>query len=175
MLLTGNVIWMIFFLSFDSLGDLALVARQSLKLFKSRGFKLRKWVANAMSKFVLLNEAQEDLGANLRKIDLSSELMSNAKALGLVWDVDLENDTLRMRSKRSWISVYSTRREMLSVLASQFNPLGFLAPCLLKGKLILQKVTSWIMIGTIFYRMMYYITGMIGSCGECAVPRCCFF
>ena len=31
---------------------------------------------------------------------------------------------------------------MLSVLASQFNPLGILAPCLLKGKLILQKAVT---------------------------------
>ena len=58
--------------SFDSLNDLKLVARQSIELFKSRGFKLRKLVANAMSKSVLLNVAQEDLGSSFREIDLSS-------------------------------------------------------------------------------------------------------
>ena len=79
------------------------------------------------------------LGFSLREIYLSAELMPNSKALGFVRDV--ENYTLRMCSKRKFDKV-STRREMLSVLASQFDPLGFLAPCLLKGKLILQKVTT---------------------------------
>ena len=54
-------------LSFDWLGDLELVARQSIKLFKSRDFKPRTWVANTASKSVLLNMAKEDLGASLRE------------------------------------------------------------------------------------------------------------
>ena len=35
----------------------------------------------------------------------------------------------------------STRREMLRAIASLFDPLGFLAPWLLGGKLLLQRVT----------------------------------
>ena len=31
---------------------------------------------------------------------------------------------------------------MLSVLANQFDPLGILAPCLLGGKLILQRAVT---------------------------------
>ena len=34
-----------------------------------------------------------------------------------------------------------TRREMLSALAGQFDPVGMLAPCMLGGKQILQKLT----------------------------------
>ena len=37
-------------LSSDSLTDLQIVSRESIALFKSRRFKLRKWVANSISK-----------------------------------------------------------------------------------------------------------------------------
>ena len=37
----------------------------------------------------------------------------------------------------------ATRREMASQLASQFGPLGIVAPLLLGGKLILQKVAAF--------------------------------
>ena len=64
--------------------------------------------------------------------------MPDSKALGLVWDV--ENNKLRVL-KRNLLGI-STRREMLSSLADQFDPLGILAPCLLEGKLILQNVAT---------------------------------
>ena len=83
-------------LSFDSLNNLELVARQSIALFESRGFKLRKWVANKISKSVLLNVPSQDLGTNIREIDLTSQLMPHSKALDLIWDV--EGDKLRVCS-----------------------------------------------------------------------------
>ena len=107
-------------LSYDSLSDLELVSRQPIALFKSRGFQLRKWVANGLSKSVLMNIPQRDLGSNIREIDLSTQIMPDSKALGLIWDV--EGDRLRVCSKLKFDGV-STRREMLSVLASQFDPL----------------------------------------------------
>ena len=64
--------------------------------------------------------------------------MLDCKALSVVWDV--ENDRLKVcRNNALW--EVSSRREMLRMLASHFDPLGVLAPFLLKEKLILQKVT----------------------------------
>ena len=126
-------------LSSDSLVDLHTVSRESIALFKSRGFKLRKWVANNISKSVLSEVPKDDLSPNLKEIDIGTQLMPASKALGLVWDV--ENDLLRVSCKQNLTGI-TTRREMLSALASQFDPLGILAPCLLGGKLILQKITA---------------------------------
>ena len=55
--------------------------------------------------------------------------MPDCKALGVVWDV--ENDCLKV-CRNSALSEVSTRREMLRMLASHFDPLGILAPFLLK-------------------------------------------
>ena len=106
-------------------------------LFASRGFKLHKWVANNnLSKSVLSFVPSCDSNTNLKKIDLCSQSVRDSKALELVWKV--ESDRLRVFSYPKLIEVF-TRRQMLSVLASQFDPLGILAPYLLGGKLILQK------------------------------------
>ena len=85
--------------SSDSLVDLHTVSRESIALFKSRGFKLRKWVANNISKSVLSEVPKDDLSPNLKEIDIGTQLMPASKALGLVWDV--ENDRLRVSSKQN--------------------------------------------------------------------------
>ena len=126
-------------LSSDSLHDLEKVSQESMSLFASHGFKLRKWVANNLSKSVLSFVPSCDLITNLKEIDLCSQPFPDSKALGLVWAV--ESDRLRLCSSRKSIEV-STRRQMLSVLASQFDPLEILAPCLLGGKLILQRTVT---------------------------------
>ena len=122
----------------ESLTDFEMITRESMSLFESRGFKLRKWVANGLSKSILSNIPQSELGSSIREIDLGSHPMPDCRALGVVWDV--ENDCLKV-CRNSALSEVSTRREMLRMLASHFDPLGILAPFLLKGKLILQKVT----------------------------------
>ena len=163
-------------LSFDSFDDLKPVTQESKALFESRGFKLRKWVANIVSKSVLLNLPPEDLGANVKEIDLTSQLMPDFNALGLVWDV--EGDRLRVCSRCKLVDV-STRREMLSVLASQYDPLVFLAPCFLGGKLILQKVTSsglgWdeILPSDVLSSWISWAASVEPFLGY-FVPRCCF-
>ena len=119
-------------LASDSLDDLKKISRESTSLFESRGFKLRKWVANGSSKTVLSGILKCDLRLNIREADLSAEPMPDSKTLGLVWDV--ENDRLRVCFKHQKLGEVTTRREML-------GPMGILAPCLLEGKLILQKVT----------------------------------
>ena len=43
-------------LTFDSVNDLETISRESALLFQSRGFKLRKWVANRQFKSILIIE-----------------------------------------------------------------------------------------------------------------------
>ena len=93
----------------DSLTNLHTIANKSLLLFKKRGFRLQKWVANSISKSILTNVPKCDLGCNVREINLCPDVMPDSKALGLTWDA--ENDRLRMLSRRA-IHDVSTRREM---------------------------------------------------------------
>ena len=162
-------------LSSDSLEDLETISRESVLLFQSRGFKLHKWVSNSDSKLVLTGMPKSDLGLNIREIDLGSQPMPDSKALGLVWDV--ENDKLRVL-KQNLLDI-STRREMLSSLAGQFDPLGILAPCLLEGKLILQNVAT-LGLGwddelpeDIVKRWLKWVA-LMESFADASIPRYCF-
>ena len=122
----------------DTLSDVETFAREGIELFESRGFKLRKWVTNGHAKSVLRQVPQCNHAPSIGKIDIGSQPLPDSTALGLSWDP--ESDTLKI-SGRKFVEA-TTRREMASQLASQFDPLGIVAPLLLGGKLILQKVAA---------------------------------
>ena len=66
--------------------------------------------------------------------------MPDSKALGLIWDV--EKDCLKVHcNKNLTMPARLSRQEMLRFLAGHFDPLGFIAPYLLGGKLILHRST----------------------------------
>ena len=58
-------------LASDHLVDLEAFASKGCKLFASRGFQLRKWVANSHAKSVLYIIPQCDLAATVSEIDLA--------------------------------------------------------------------------------------------------------
>ena len=120
-----------------SLESLRVIVSEGIELFASRGFRLRKWVANSHAKEILESIPHCDLASCLEEVDLgTSEPLPNSKTLGLTWDP--QNDKLCVNCKEFFGA--TTRREMSSQLASQFDPLGMASPHLLKGKLILRKV-----------------------------------
>ena len=111
----------------DTLSDAETFAREGMKLFQSRGFKLRKWVANSNAKPVLQQIPPCDRASSVEKIGIGSQPLPDSSALGLVWDP--QSDTLRI-SSRKFLDA-TTRREMTSQLSCQFGPLGVVSPLLL--------------------------------------------
>ena len=118
----------------ETLSNAEAFADEGTKLFKSRGFRLWKWVTNSHAKPVLLRVPQCDRATSVVRIDIGSHPLPDSSALGLVWDP--EGDTLRNGGKK-FVDA-NTKREM----TSQFDPLGVVSPLLLGGELILQKVAA---------------------------------
>ena len=82
-------------------------------------FRLHKWISN--------NEYL------LNKIPESEKVSTNqANILEINWDIESENLSL-VEINESFIP---TKRGMLSVLCSVYDPLGFIVPCILEPKLI---------------------------------------
>ena len=123
----------------DSLSELGKVARESTALFDSRGFKLRKWISNSCAKAIPTEIPQCDLAPSISEVTIGVETMPDSKALGVIWDV--ENDKLKVSFNKKFSPV-TTRRQMASQLASNYDPLGVASPCLLGGKLMLQRVAT---------------------------------
>ncbi|VDI28066.1 Hypothetical predicted protein [Mytilus galloprovincialis] len=60
------------------------------------------------------------------------------RSLGLSWDVNTDNFLFQLSSENKPI----TRRGILSTINSLYDPLGFLAPVIIQGKLLLRKIVS---------------------------------
>ena len=98
------------------------------------GFQLTQWVSN--SRAVLTSIPQEQKTREVRTLDLDKDSLPIERALGLQWCVD--SDTFQFNINLS--QKPHTRRGILSVVSSIFDPLGFLAPLILPGKQLLQEL-----------------------------------
>ena len=72
------------------------------------------------------------------KVSLTHDMgdLPAKRVLGVVWDTETDTFGFRVTFKqKSW-----TRRGLLSVISSVCNPLGFVTPFLLQGKLLIQQL-----------------------------------
>ena len=123
-----------FIKSENSLQTLTRTTISVTTTFSQFGFRLHKWVAN---------------NNILHRIPKSekSKLVKKTKILGVNWDTSDENLILQEVSK----TYLPTKRDLLSLLCSVFDPSGFITPCLLEPKLIVQSAGSENQIETIHY------------------------
>ena len=96
------------------------------------GFHLTKWATN--SKDVLASIPDSDKATDF--IDLDLDKFPVERALGVIWDI--ETDTLGYHIKPKTGDV--TRRTVLSVISSIYDPHGLIAPFILPGRIILQNL-----------------------------------
>ncbi|VDI59142.1 Hypothetical predicted protein [Mytilus galloprovincialis] len=71
-------------------------------------------------------------------LDLECDSKPLQRSLGLSWDVNTDNFLFQLSSENKPI----TRRGILSTINSLYDPLGFLAPVIIQGKLLLRKIVS---------------------------------
>ena len=113
--------------------DKAITLMKDVKLMCQEGnFNLTKFASS--SKRVLQSIPEKDRKMGVKNSDLLRSLPEE-RALGVLWNV--ENDTLGFKVNLKEKPL--TRRGVLSVLSSIYDPLGFGAP-FLKGNRIIQKV-----------------------------------
>ena len=102
----------------------------------SHGLRLHKISSNDPG--VMKAFPQEYLAKNLKDLDFDKGQLPQQRSLGVVWDLNADCFcfTLNMTNRQC------TRRGILRIVNSIFDPLGFLAPVTIGGKLILRDVTS---------------------------------
>ena len=104
------------------------------ELLNKGGFHIHKWMSN--SKKVLASVSIDDRAKNLKDVNLEYDQLPGDRALGVFWSA--EHDYLGFRTDVK--PVVATRRNMLSVIGSIFDPLGIAAPFILPAKLMLQNL-----------------------------------
>ena len=107
-------------------------SEQLTTLLGQGGFRLRKWITS--SRPVLGSIPPEN--RNDPKLDIRFDELPTEKTLGLLWNCN--EDSFRFGFKMS--SPVVTKRDLLRAISSIFDPLGMLAPIILKARIILKKV-----------------------------------
>lgn len=102
-------------------------------LLRKGGFRLTKWISN--DKSVLATIPDTEKAPSVVNLALDDELPVD-RALGVRWNVEEDVFMFVITNK----SKPYTRRGILSVVASLYDPLGFVAPVTLFAKLLLQKL-----------------------------------
>lgn len=96
---------------------------------KSYGFNLRKWKTNTPC---VLNGFEDT------DCEQSIEFESTFKTLGIAWHASSDSFVFKPVEKadvKGW-----TKRKILSVIARLFDPIGWLAPCIVRAKVLLQDI-----------------------------------
>ncbi|XP_055859109.1 uncharacterized protein LOC129921330 [Episyrphus balteatus] len=116
----------------DSIEEARKERDEASQLLASAGFNLRKWTSN-------VKELVEDIQVQDRELDfeLPFNLSNHVKALGIKWfpiDDCFSYQNLQPSTEAT------TKRSILSTIAKLFDPLGWISPCVVTAKIIMQRL-----------------------------------
>lgn len=106
-----------------------------LKDFLMRGgFHITKWISNSREVMTYIPVSRR--AKEVKDLDLENDTVPIDRALGIQWCVENDVFCFKMDIKDQPL----TRRGILSMVSSVFDPLGFLVPFTLKAKCLLQEL-----------------------------------
>lgn len=106
---------------------------EMITVLNGAGFNLRKWASNAPELLQNIPEKDRDM-----KFPISLHDTDTVKTLGICWHPG--HDTFYYKIDLTKSTSEPTKRQILSATASLFDPLGWLSPCIILAKVLLQKL-----------------------------------
>ena len=83
------------------------------------------------------NSNSSELRSHIKCLNPKVEFPQINNVLGLNWDTS--TDTMSLKSCKFQKSPFITKRQLLSLVSTCFDPLGFCTPILIKGKILIQS------------------------------------
>ena len=118
--------------SFDDAKTAIRCAQELVTILEKGGFHLTKWISNCRE--VLQSVPEAERAGSLR--ELGKQPLPVERTLGVQWDAETDEFLFQLNMPlRS-----TTRRGILSAVASLYDPLGLVSPWLLPGKILLQRL-----------------------------------
>lgn len=118
--------------SSQSINEAKLLYNQLIDLFKSGGFDLVKWAVNS-------KELLEEIPIENRAVDVVNFETDYLKVLGIQWQPKLDIFFFKINPEMR----ECTKRNILSVVARCFDPLGLIAPVVLVVKLLIKQLWTF--------------------------------
>ena len=124
--------------STETTADATLLVHKVKEQLSNGGFHLTKWCSN--DRRVLAVVPQPERAKSV--VNLELDQLPTQSALGLKWDIEDDKFVREVSDKlmSATSKVPLTKRGMVSVVYSLFDPLGFIAPYIMKAKLLLQTL-----------------------------------
>lgn len=125
--------------STETVTDATVLANKVCEQLSKGGFHLTKWCSNDRRVIAAIPESERAKTV----VNLELEQLPTQSALGMKWDIEDDKFVWEVSDKLMSASPKKpvTRRGIVSVVYSLFDPLGFIAPYIMKAKLLLQMLT----------------------------------
>ncbi|GBP51145.1 hypothetical protein EVAR_33896_1 [Eumeta japonica] len=115
------------------------IAQRVRDVHREARFELKQWTSNSKRLLTALNETSEQK----KSIDLHTE-NSSERVLGLNWNSDRDELTFNLNLARLPHDIMNserpTKRQVLKIVMSLFDPLGLASPVTTKAKQLLQEI-----------------------------------
>ncbi|XP_043472930.1 uncharacterized protein LOC122505403 [Leptopilina heterotoma] len=127
--------------SFDTLQDAEECINDVASIQNEAGFEIRNWVSNEQLLIKYLNKTK----GNEENVDLLTNEGITEKTLGLEWNTKKDLLTFGFDSKNIPTEILEgqrkpTKREMLRIIMSIFDPLGIILPFIIRSKILFQDI-----------------------------------
>lgn len=103
------------------------------KLLSKGGFELQKWISNNKELTAILAEGKEN-----KREGLDIKMDEIVKILGISWNRD--SDSFNYSTRFPSQTEPFTKRRVISDISRLFDPLGWVAPCIVLAKMMIQKL-----------------------------------
>jgi len=118
-----------------------LISKTQDVLKREGHIRLHKIVSNSPDVMKAFNA--DDLGNDLKTVQIGQDSLPVQSSLGISWDLNSDSFVFDIHLDKKPF----TKRGMLSTINGLFDPMGFLAPITLKGKVLLREAappgTDW--------------------------------
>ena len=110
------------------------LSSQLRELLSRGGFRLTKWISN--DRKLIATVPMTERAPSVVNLDLDD--LPTERTLGIQWDMETDSFSFRIVDQER----APTRRGILSIVSSMYDPLGFVAPVILQAKSLLQSLCN---------------------------------
>jgi len=121
-------------LSVPSIEDGTQLVKEVTELCSRGGLRLHKFASN--NRRIMETIPMSERATDMKNLDIDSQDMPTERVLGIRWNVDSDTFSFKISLEKK----PTTRRGILSTVASLYDPLGLVAPVTRNGKRILQEM-----------------------------------
>ena len=122
-----------FFKSVESSSEALELQQQLVAMLKFAAFNLTKWISNEKEMIERITVSER---APSVKVVEEETVMPVERALGVIWDTNSDCFVYKVVKR----DLADTQCKILSLIASLFDPIGLLAPFLVRAKIFLRQV-----------------------------------